>query len=33
MYKCAKILQNSSLGESDKCENNFMYLDHQDNTP
>ena len=29
MYRCAKILQNSSLGESDKCENSFMYLDHQ----
>ena len=26
-----KILQNSSPGESDRCENNFMYVDHQDN--
>ena len=27
-----KTSQNSSLGKSDKCDKNFMHLDHQDNT-
>ena len=26
-----KISQNSSPGKSDRCGNNFVYLDHQDN--
>ena len=30
--KWAKTVQNSSHGESDKCENNFIELHHQDNT-
>ena len=27
-----KIIQNNFPGESDRCENNFIHLDYQDNT-